>query len=112
VTLWALLLHSRLATDCCLWTSNFAIGHHHLSAIPDGRDMPERLLRRRQGHYLPCAQLFEWLRLSSWWVARIAVALELYRITSYALQVQHWLRPDLSPSSISNFQHNPFPDSR
>jgi hypothetical protein len=57
--------------------------------------MLERWLRRRQGHYLPCTQLFEWLPLSSWWAATIDVAQEQYLITSSALQVQHWLRPYL-----------------
>jgi hypothetical protein len=112
MTLWALSLHSRLATYCCFWASNFAAGHHHLSAILDGRGMLERLLRMRQDHYLPCAELFESVPLSSWGTAATVMTLERYLLASFALWLSRWPKPGLSLSLVSCFAHDSFSHSR
>jgi hypothetical protein len=106
--LWGLSLCSHLATDCCFWTLNVAVGHHHPASNPDGRDILERLLRMRQDHHLPRAQPSECSPLSSWWTAAIATDLEQNLFAPSALRLPRWLTADLSPNLFSCFAHNSF----
>jgi hypothetical protein len=110
--LWGLSLCSHLATDCCFWTLNVAVGHHQSASNPDGQDILERLLRRRQGRHLQRAQPSDCLPLSCWWTAARATDLEQNLFTPSALRLPRWLTPDLSPNLFSCFVYDFFSPSR